>query len=123
MKKINRKLLLLIILPLILFSCRREMKFDVIKWNDFEDNATFEYRDAMLNDLLENYYLKGRSINEIEKIFGPINENNLMEEHNILYFEVLQKWRGIDPYYTKYLNMRYKNNGIIDSVYITEVNS
>jgi hypothetical protein len=117
----NRKILL-IILPLILFSCKREMKFDVKKWNDFEDNATFEYRDAMLNDLLKNYHLEGRNINEMEKIFGPINENNLMEEHNILYFEVLQKWSGIEPTYTKYLNIRYKNNGIIDSVYITEVN-
>jgi hypothetical protein len=115
----NRKFLILI-LSLLLFSCKKEMKFDVNKWNDFEDNSTFEYRDAMLNDLLKNYHLKGRNISDMEKIFGPIDEHNFSDEKNLLIFEVLQKWCGIDPIYTKYLNLEFNQSGIIDSVYVTE---
>ena len=96
------------------------MKFDAKKWNDTEDNLTFEYRDAMLNDLLENYHLKGRNIDEMEKIFGKIDEHNFSDEENRLCFQVLQKWNGIDPVYTKYLNLKFNQNGIIDSIYTTE---
>lgn len=112
--------ILLLILPLILFSCKREIKFDVEKWNDIECNITYENRDAMLNDLLKNYHLKGRNINEMEKIFGKIEEHNFSSDENLLSFTVLQKWSGIDPIYTKNLNIEYNQNGIIDSAFITE---
>ena len=107
----------------MLISCKKEMKYDVNKWNDFEDSVTFEYRDAMLKDLLENYHIKGRNINDMEKIFGPIDEHNFSDEENRLCFVVLQKWSGIDPIYTKYLNISYNQNGIIDSVYVSEYSS
>jgi hypothetical protein len=115
----KKKLLVLVIL-LIFFSCKKEIKFDPKKWNDFEDNNTFEYRNAMLNDLLKNYHLKGRNINEMEEIFGKINENNFNKNENLLTFDVLQEWSGIEPVYNKYLNIKYNKKGIVDSVYITE---
>lgn len=114
------KSILLIIICSVLISCNKEMKYDVNKWNENEENITFENRNAMLNDLLQNYHLKGRNINEMETIFGPIDEHNFSDEENRLVFEVLRKWRGIDPIYTKYLNIRFNQKGIIDSVYITE---
>jgi hypothetical protein len=115
-----KKKLLIFAFALIFFSCNGEMKFDSKKWNDFEDNNTFEYRNAMLNDLLNNYHLKGRNINEMGKIFGKIKENDFNKSENLLIFDVLQEWSGIEPVYNKYLNLKYNEKGIIDSVYITE---
>ncbi len=115
----NRKILLLALI-LISFSCTKEIKFNVNKWNDIEDNLTYKNRDAMLNDLLKNYHLKGRNINEMEKIFGKIDEHNFSSDENLLSFVVSQKSNGINLIYTKHLNIKYNQNGIIDSVYVTE---
>lgn len=45
------------------------MKFDIEKWNDDADCGSFLYRNAMIDDLLNNYHLKGKTVEEITQIF------------------------------------------------------
>lgn len=110
----------LLILIFFVVSCKPEMKFNREKWNSSEDFITFENRDAMLNDLLENYALKGKNREELKKIFGEMNGYGYDVDDSLISIEVLQKWRGIDPVYYKYLNLKLNKNGVVDSVYITE---
>ena len=102
-------------------SCTNK-KFDKTIWNsDFtDDKLTYENRNEMLDDLLENYELKGKSISEVEKIMGKFDEHSFSDSTNLIEIPILVKWRGIDPYKYKYLKMEYNNNKIIDSVYVTE---
>lgn len=74
----------------------------------------------MLDDLLENYKLKGKKISDIENIMGKFNEHDYSDSTNLIVLPVLVKWKGIAPYKYKYLNLRYNNKDIVDSVYITE---
>jgi hypothetical protein len=113
---IKRFILFLILIAV--FSCGREineMKFDVQKWNDESDRGYYNNRNAMLNDLMNNYHLKGKSVEEITNLFHFFDSAN-----NIISMEVYQEWKGIDPVYTKFLNLNLNKNKIVDSVYITE---
>ena len=99
-------------------SCGSEtskMKFDVENWNNETDRGFYNYRHAMLDDLFDNYELKGKTVEEITEIFHFFDSTK-----NIISFEVYQEWKGIDPSYTKYLNLRLNNNSIVDSVYMSE---
>ncbi len=97
-------------------SCSgKKTKFDVKKWNDESDRGFFQNRNAMLDDLMTNYHLKGKTIKQITKLFHYYDSSN-----NLISFEVYQEWKGIDPSYTKYLNLKLNKNKIVDSVYISE---
>jgi hypothetical protein len=90
---------------LTVFSCGRgtnEMKFNIHKWNDESDRIFYNNRNAMLDDLLNNYHLKGKSVEEITALFEYFDSTN-----NIISFEVHQEWKGMDPSYTKFL--KFKN--------------
>ena len=71
----------------------------------------------MLDDLLENHQLKGMNLHELEELFGYIDS---ISHRKKISFEVYQEWDGIDPSYTKYLNLRLNKDRIVDSVYISE---
>ena len=110
-----------ILLLLLTISCNKK-KFNKADWNsDFiDDKITYENRNEMLDDLLENHKLKGKSISDIENILGKLDEHNFSDSTNLIEIPVLVKWRGIDPYKYKYLNLKYNKNKIIDSVFVTE---
>ena len=91
------------------------MKFDIEKWNDESDRGYYYNRNAMLDDLMNNYHLKGKTVDEITAMFHYFDSTD-----NNISFEVYQEWKGIDPSYTKYLNLRLNKNKIVDSVYIDE---
>lgn len=91
------------------------MKFDAEKWNAESDRGVYHFRKAMLDDLMANYHLKDKTAAEIKELFVYFDSTN-----NVISFEVYQEWEGIDPSYTKYLNLRLNNNKIVDLVYIME---
>ncbi|QOW09554.1 hypothetical protein Q73A0000_03825 [Kaistella flava (ex Peng et al. 2021)] len=109
---------------LLSFSCQKQIKFDKDLWNsdDTDDKISYDLRYEMLDDLLENYSLKGKNIQEIEKIIGKINEKGHDDQktQDALIYTVLIKWRGIDPVHYKYLNLHFNKQKIIDSVFISE---
>jgi hypothetical protein len=73
----------------------------------------------MLDELMENYRLKGKTIGELEKLFGFIDYDSTINQNKIT-FEVYQEWRGIDPSLTKYLVLRLNKSKIVDSIYTYE---
>lgn len=74
---------------LLLGSCKNQMKYDVSKWNDESDRGSYHYRNAMLDDLLENHNPKGMNIRELEELFGYINYDSTTNQ-NAISFEVYQ---------------------------------
>ena len=117
----NHKIIFCILSLLFLNSCSKK-KFDKTLWNsDFiDDKITYENRNEMLDDLLQNYKLEGKTISEIENILGKFDEHSFSDSANIIVIPVLVEWKGIDPYKYKYLNLNYSKKGVIDSVYVTE---
>ena len=118
------KFAFLFLFLITLFSCQKQRKFDKNLWNsdDTDDRISYDLRYEMLDDLLMNYNLKGKSIQEIEKILGKINEKGHDDQktQDALIYTVLIKWRGIDPIQYKYLNLHFNDQQIIDSIFISE---
>lgn len=117
----KQKIFFYILFLLFTTSCFKK-KFDKKVWNSdsIDDIITYENRNEMLDDLLENYKLKGKSILEVENIMGKFDEHNFNDSTRTIEIQVLIKWRGIEPYKYKNLILRYNKNKIIDSVYVTE---
>jgi hypothetical protein len=93
----------------IIFSCSNQPeKFNKEKWNSEEDRDYFEYRSLMLEDLLKNQKLKGKTVEELKKLFGNLENYDTLK--NTITFTVLQEWSGIDPIYTKYLVLKLDFN-------------
>jgi hypothetical protein len=102
------KLIFLLIIS-FLFSCsNHEGKFNKERWNSEEDRGYFEYRSQMLEDLLKNQKLKGKTVEELKKLFGNLENYDTLK--NTITFTVLQEWSGIDPVYTKYLVLKLDFN-------------
>ncbi len=118
MKK-SIRVLQIVISSAFILSCSKNIKFDVNKWNDESDRGIYNYRNAMLDDLMENHRLKGKTIGELEKLFGFVDYDSTINQNKIT-FEVYQEWRGIDPSLTKYLVLRLNKSKIVDSIYTYE---
>ena len=114
------KITLYILLLLMATSCHHK-NFDKAIWNSklVDDEITYENRYEMLDDLLENHQLKGKTIADVERIMGKFDEHDYSDQTNEIIIPILVEWQGIDPYKYKYLNLRYNSKNIIDSVYIT----
>ncbi len=112
------KFIILVIIAL-LFSCsNRQEKFNKKRWNSIEDRSFYEYRNQMLEDLLKNHKLKGKTIDELNELFGHIEHYDTL--NNKIEFEVLQEWSGIDPSYTKYLVLKLDKNKKVKSISFDE---
>lgn len=116
-----KKILVNLFCIILLVSCKQQMKYDVSKWNDESDRGSYEYRNAMLDDLLENHNPKGMNIQELEELFGYIDYDSTTNQDWVS-FEVYQEWEfvGIDPTYTKHLVLKLNKNKVVDSVYTKE---
>lgn len=68
---------------------------------------------------MENHHLKGKTINELEELFGYVEYDSTKKAQNIS-FIVLQEWGMIDPTSTKYLNLRLNEFQTVDSIFISE---
>lgn len=112
--------LILIVCFLTLFSCAK--KFDKKVWNsDFiDDKITYENRNEILDDLLDNYQLKGKTVSGAEQIMGKFEKEDFVPNKNQIKIPVLVEWQGIDPSSYKYLILHYNQNRVIDSVYIVK---
>lgn len=109
------------LIMIILLSCHKQMKFDKKSWNsdDIDDKINYELRYEMLGDLLTNYNLKGKSIQEIQELMGNTNEKGHDDQktQDALIYTVLIKWRGIDPVYYKFSTI---NKSLIVYLYLKE---
>src|ERR1700761_2676227 len=96
-----------------------QIKFNRAQWDD-GDIEIYPYRDAMLNDLLTNYHLKGMRYKDMTKLLG---EPNRWENVNIdsPYYTINTDYgHDIDPVYTKALTIYLNKDSIITTYKIKE---
>lgn len=115
----QRKTFFVLLIPaafaLIITSCNphsQELKFNRAQWDD-GDIEIYPYRDAMLNDLLTTYQLKGMSYKQLTKLLG---EPQRWENLNIdsPYYNIITDYGDdIDPVYTKTLIIYLNKDSII----------
>ncbi len=80
--------IILIISSFSLISCENDIPFDSEKWL-ITDHVEYPYRDAMVNDLLQNYLYKGARFSDISPLLGEyIRLTGADESTSARYYEV-----------------------------------
>ena len=103
----------------MLFSCRIEKKFDKEKWVEVADLMTFPNRKYMINDLVKNFQLKGKTYNEIIELLGQ-SQSDMNSEHQIFYDVDINYGFDIDPVYTKILLLQFDKDSIVKNFEVRE---
>ena len=112
MKRISCVLFLL----LLLTSC--DQKFEKSGWV-YKDDMEYPKRRRMVNDLVENYKLKGMTYSQITNLLG--NGENGQSEKNKLFYDIIVNYGfDIDPVYIKYLERGFTKDSIVNSFKIVE---
>ena len=101
-----------------MISCGK--KFDKTAWNytgvDTGDPIEYPNRDKMVNDLLENQKIKGLNKKQVFNLLGETEIKN-----NRISYKILTDFGwDIDPIHTKYLEIKFNQEGIVKSVEIIE---
>lgn len=104
----------LIFLALTLLSCRTHKKFDKTKWAEVADLMTFPNRKYMIDDLVENYQLKGKKYNNLVELLGE-PQSNLDSTLKIFYDIDIDYGYDIDPVYTKTLSIVFDKDTVVNS--------
>jgi len=90
----------------------KEKEFDKSKWNERFDGF-YEYRDNMVQDLMDNHLTKGMDLNEVIELIGaPGNYQN--EKPNEITYEIMVDYGwNIDPMEGKELYIEYDKDSIV----------
>jgi hypothetical protein len=108
-----------LILSVLLISCERT-KFDTIGWSEKDDLGSYPKRESMLEDLTENYKLKGIKYKELIELLG-LPENYSDEENNTISYNIETDYGfNIDPTYSKDLKILITKDSLIESYKIVE---
>ena len=92
----------IISLLLFLVSCEpSQQKFNSKSWNYID--GTYNHRDLMIQDLMENVLHKGMKYNEVEKILGKPNGNRFSRKisYEIYYEFMSEENRCLTFYFSK----------------------
>lgn len=105
---------------ILIVSCSQK-KFNKADWNSFRDGY-FDKREPILEDLVTNYRLKGKSIKQLRTLLGPYDlevrevDNKLTIQMNV----VTDFGWDIDPVYTKDLYLYLNKDSVVTSFEIKE---
>ncbi len=113
----NSKLLLLFSCLLMLFaaSCKNKQPFNRKLWKD-GDGLEFKYREAMLDDLLQNRKIKGMHFWQVRDSLGrPQGKRG-----NAIYYDIFIKYDGYPPSYVKRLFVYFNKDSIATDVKVYE---
>ena len=93
-------------LSLILFSCvAKQQHFDIKSWNCVD--GTYNHRDLMIEDLMNNFLHKGMSYNQVENILGLPNENKFNSNIRYeIYYDMMSEE-------TRYLKISFAKDSTI----------
>ena len=112
------KIIIYLLFVVAIFSCNK--KFEKSGWNysgpDLGDPIEFPNRDMMLNDLLENHKIKGLTVHEVYNLLGKTE----VIDNKMTYIIFVDYGFDIDPVHTKYLEIVFNNNGLVETVEIIE---
>ena len=117
--------MLKLIIPLLLVflmtftACHQKQKFDKTKWQEVGDLMTFPNRNAMVDDVAQNYNLKGKTLNDITGLLGQ-PQYPLDSTMEIGYKIDEDYGTDIDPIYTKTLLIQFDKDTTVKNVEIKE---
>ncbi len=75
------KNLIIMSLFFLTIACNTENKFDKMKWLQKSDVGQYPNRNNMVNDLVDNYKLKGLSYKQLVELIGD-PEKKIIEVEN-----------------------------------------
>lgn len=108
-----------LLITVLLSSCQAKQKFDKMRWAEVADLMTFPNRESMIDELTNNFQLKGKNYNEIIELLGQPQgkgENDLQ----IFYDIDVDYGSDIDPIYTKTLNFQFDKDSIVKTFEVKE---
>jgi hypothetical protein len=108
---------ILILLSFFLNSCNREIKFNKIKWSEYNDGIASDYRNKMLTDLTTNYKLVGLKYLRLVDLLG---NPDYTDDTSLSYFVIVDYGFDIDPVYTKNLDFTFSKDSTITSYKLEE---
>jgi hypothetical protein len=118
-QQILKTILLLFIIITTNYSCHPKQKFDKEKWAEVAELMTFPNRKYMIDDLVQNYQLKGKTYHEIVELLGQ-PQSNLDSTLQVFYdIDVDYGW-DIDPVYSKTLTILFDKDTIVKSFEVQE---
>lgn len=122
MPKIRYLFRLIMVLVCLGFCTSCQQKFDAQKWAVSVD-GTYPHRKDMLDDLLENYPLKDKTVQETLELLGLPDNYCDHNPYEMTYRVVEDYGLNIDPVYTSYLvfYLDQSDTLINDSTRITKV--
>ena len=104
---------------LTLVSCHTKQKFDKTKWAEVADLMTFPNRKNMIDDLVQNYQLKGKTYQELTELLG--RPQSRLDSTLQVYYDIdIDYGFDIDPVYTKTLSIQFDKDTVVRKYEVQE---
>lgn len=113
--KYGRLIALGALLTVLVSACTKQLKFDRSKWN-IGDGINFDYRNQMLDDLLQTHRFEGMKIKQVTDTLGRPEAF----VKNSMYYDVYVKWDGAPPSYMKRLFFHFNADSVVTRVQVYE---
>ena len=113
------KILLLLSIIVTVSSCQQKQEFDKAKWAEVADLMTFPHRKYMIDDLINNYELKGKKYHEIIELLN-IPQGKGDNDLQIFYDVDVDYGSDIDPVYSKTLSIQFDQDSIVKMFEVKE---
>ena len=108
----TKQSLFIALLVLTLFSCQKKQKFDRNKWTQTADLMTFPNRKSMLDDLIKNFPLKGKSYKDIVSLLGQ--PQYYFDSTMQIGYKIDEDYGSdIDPIYSQTLLFQFDNDSTV----------
>ena len=111
--------LLFAVVIVTLFACRRKEKFDKRKWAEVADLMTFPNRKYMIDDLVKNYHLKGKTYHQLVELLGS-PQSQLDSTLHVYYDIDVDYGSDIDPIYTKIISFDFSKDSVVTNYEVQE---
>jgi|SRR5690554_6559549 len=108
----NNKIFLLIVITLLSSCGVKDMEFEKSKWNERFDGF-YEYRENMVQDLMENHLHKGMDLKKVVELLGEPDNSQNRRENEIIYEIMVDYGWNIDPMEGKELYIEFDKDSTI----------
>jgi hypothetical protein len=118
--RVGLSVIMIFLLTELLSSCQHERKFNRSEWCEMSSVNDYT-RDDMLKDVLSHHITKGKSIQEIKYLLcGEGTVDYLSASEPGMVINIVTKYNGIDPDYTKDLYVYINLDSTIRKIEIHE---
>jgi hypothetical protein len=118
-KQIQKRILFLLVLFITISACHPKRKFEKERWAEVADLMTFPNRKYMIDDLIHNYKLKGKTYYQIIRLLGE-PQSKLDSTFKIFYNIDVDYGNDIDPVYTKTLSITFNKENVVKKIEVYE---